>query len=94
MIRNAVGTVISRMIVTAITNRTIGMLFASRSTMSGPSRMITANSAMVSASRTGTTVKMIFPGSVSRDQLFPMTVIGDEPPCARREAVVTCPRRP
>src|SRR3954471_2761236 len=74
MIRNAVGTVISRTIVTATTKRTIGRLCANRSTTGPPSSTIPTTSAIVITSSNGTAVKRTFPGSVSLDQDFPTTV--------------------
>src|SRR5688572_3832402 len=75
MIRKAVGIVISRMIVTATTKRTIGK-FATRISMIGsPRSTITATSATVSRMSSGTTVNTTLPGSVSRSQLRPMTVM-------------------
>src|SRR6185503_2762335 len=75
MIRKAVGTVISSTMVTATTNRTIGRLFARRSTMVGPRMATTATSAISVATSTGTTVKTTLPGKVSLDQERPMTVM-------------------
>src|SRR6478736_7828050 len=79
MIRNAVGTVIRRMIVTATTNRTIGMLAARRSTICAPSRAMTTISGMVSASSSGTAVNTTFPGSVSRFHPLEITVMQRTP---------------
>ena len=65
MIRNAVGTVISRTIVTATTNRTIGRLSARMSTI-GPPRIATAAiNPTVRTTRTGIAVKMTLPGKVN-----------------------------
>ncbi len=72
MIRNAVGTVISRTIVTATTNRTIGRFAARMSRIGLPSTTIPATSPTVSRMSSGMTVKTIFPGNVSRSQLRPM----------------------
>ena len=79
MIRNAVGTVISSTIVTATTNRTIGRLCDSRSRTGPPSSTIPTTDTTASTISTGTAVKMIFPGSVSRFQVLSTTVI-----CRRR----------
>src|SRR5690349_25120377 len=76
MIRKAVGTVISRMIVTATTNRTMARLSVRMSTMLPPNRAMTTTSGIVSASSSGMAVKKTFPGSVSRFQPLAMTVIG------------------
>ena len=66
MIRNAVGTVISRTIVAARTNRASGR-FAPTNEMTNGAAMMTA--AVAAAPRTrssGTTVKMTLPGRVRR----------------------------
>src|SRR5687768_9015100 len=75
MIRNAVGMVISRMIVTATTNRTIGRFATRISRIGSPRSTITATSATVARINNGTIVNTILPGSVNRPQLRPMTVI-------------------
>src|SRR3954447_20963477 len=74
MIRNAVGTVISSTMVTATTNRTIGRFFESRSSTGPPRMTIASTSATIVTRSSGTAVKMIFPGSVSRFQDLPTTV--------------------
>ena len=63
----------------ATTNRTIGRLAARMSMTVGPSSTIAATATTVITISNGTTVKMTFPGSVSRFQDFPTTVI-----CRRR----------
>src|SRR6478609_2432192 len=75
MIRNAVGMVISRMIVTATTNLTMSMLADRMSRTVGPSTTIAATATAVTTSSSGTTVKTIFPGRVSRFQDFVTTVM-------------------
>src|SRR5688500_11981148 len=79
MIRNAVGTVITRMIVTAATNRTIGRLATRMSTTTCPKITINAIAAIVSSSNNGTTVNTIFPGNVSRFHDRPITVMRRSP---------------
>ncbi len=74
MIRNAVGTVMSRIAVAATRNRTTSRFAAARSTRIPPSRATATTAPMVSAASTGMAVKMTFPGSVSRFQDFEMTV--------------------
>src|SRR6478736_2005897 len=75
MIRKAVGTVISRITVTATTNRTIGRLAARMSTTVGPRMAIAMTATTVITISNGTTVKMTLPGKVNRFQLLPTTVI-------------------
>ena len=84
MIRNAVGTVISRTIVTATTKRTIGRFAARMSMIGSPNSTMPATSATVASSNSGTTVNTILPGSVSLPQ--------DSPDDGHAE--ITCRRRP
>src|SRR5262245_54235051 len=70
MIRNAVGTLISRIAVAATTNRTRKMLAARKSRIAGPKTTSSAVTATSRTSRTGTIVKISFPGRVSRDQVL------------------------
>ena len=70
MIRNAVGTVMSRMAVAATMNRTTSRFAAARSTSSPPSRITATTSPTVSTPNSGIAVKMTLPGSVSRFQDF------------------------
>src|SRR4051794_26842510 len=75
MIRNAVGTVISRITVAATTNRTIAML-SDRTVRTGPpNSTIAATATTRPASNNGTIVKTTLPGKVSRFHDFPTTVI-------------------
>src|SRR5829696_7258265 len=83
MIRNAVGIVIRRITVTATTKRTTSMFEARMSRIGPPSRAIPPTSPSVSNNKTGMAVKMTFPGSVSRFQLFETTVISNCLACCR-----------
>src|SRR5688500_12013440 len=83
MIRNAVGTVISRTIVTATTKRTIGRLATRISRIGSPKITMPATKATVASSNNGTTVNTILPGNVSLLQDLPTTVTPNRLACQR-----------
>src|SRR4051812_28887170 len=78
MIRNAVGTVISRMTVAATTNRTIGRFAARVSIASCPNAVIRMISAAIPTTSSGTRMNRNFPGRVSRFQPRETTVIAND----------------
>src|ERR687890_632339 len=84
MIRNAVGTLISRTAVAATTNRTSQRFVARKSTMPAPNRITIASRPIVRTSRIGTIVKTTFPASVKRLHERATAVIRIASPSQRR----------
>ena len=75
MIRKALGTVIRSTTVAATTNRTRGRLSARNWTTAPPSRAITIARPIVRTAPSGMTTARTLPGTVSRSQVRPTTVI-------------------
>src|SRR6266542_5289526 len=75
MITKAVGTLMSRTAVAATTNRTIGRLAASTSTIAPPYRLTTTTSGTNSASRIGRPRKITLPVIVSRLHVRPTAAV-------------------
>src|SRR5689334_25270347 len=75
MMRNAVGTVISRITVAATTNRTIGRFATSVSTASCPNAVIRMISAAMVTTSSGTRMNRNLPGRVRRFHPRATTVI-------------------